>query len=115
MSVPLADVVAALVSAAAVVALVRVWQPRRTYADARAWSRAARRTSRRPSSPSGADRITDSQCRRRQGVRARTAIIIAVFVVCQIRVVKKLLDKATITFHWPGLDVVDAERRAAER
>jgi lactate permease len=36
-------------------------------------------------------------------------IIIAVFVVCQISVVKKLLDRATITFAWPGLDVVDAD------
>src|SRR6185312_14279710 len=34
------------------------------------------------------------------------AIIIAVFVVCQISVVKKLLDKATVKFQWPGLDVV---------
>ncbi|TDC39326.1 L-lactate permease, partial [Actinomadura sp. KC345] len=33
------------------------------------------------------------------------AIIIAVFVVCQIGAVKDLLDKATITFSWPGLDL----------
>ena len=36
-------------------------------------------------------------------------IIIAVFVVCQIGAVKKLLDKATVKFHWPGLHVVSAE------
>ncbi len=34
------------------------------------------------------------------------AIIIAVFVICQITAVKKLLDKATVKFQWPGLDVV---------
>jgi lactate permease len=34
------------------------------------------------------------------------AIIIAVFVICQITAVKTLLDKATIKFQWPGLHVV---------
>src|SRR4029078_7557827 len=34
------------------------------------------------------------------------AIIIAVFVICQITAVKNLLDKATIKFHWPGLHIV---------
>jgi lactate permease len=34
------------------------------------------------------------------------AIIIVVFVICQITAVKKLLDKATIKFHWPGLHIV---------
>ncbi|MDT5073690.1 MAG: lactate permease, partial [Mycobacterium sp.] len=35
-------------------------------------------------------------------------IIIIVFVICQIGAVKRLLDKATITIKWPGLDVTDA-------
>ena len=34
------------------------------------------------------------------------AIIIAVFVICQITAVKKLLDKATVKFQWPALDIV---------
>ena len=36
-------------------------------------------------------------------------IIIGVFVICQIPVVKSLLDKATIAFTWPGLNVIDAD------
>jgi lactate permease len=36
-------------------------------------------------------------------------IIIVVFVICQITAVKNLLDKATLTFHWPGLHVVTPE------
>ena len=68
------------------------------------WSRAARRTSRRPNSPQRVEQ-PDS---RSDVVKAYApyAIIIAVFVVCQISVVKKLLDKATVKFQWPGLDVV---------
>ena len=34
------------------------------------------------------------------------AIIIVVFVICQITAVKNLLDKATFKFHWPGLHIV---------
>jgi lactate permease len=34
------------------------------------------------------------------------AIIIVVFVICQITAVKKLLDKATFKFQWPGLHIV---------
>src|SRR6202020_280508 len=36
------------------------------------------------------------------------AIIIAVFVACQITAVKRLLDKATQTVSWPGLHVLDS-------
>jgi lactate permease len=43
---------------------------------------------------------------RRSRAYAPYAIIIAVFVICQIPAVKKLLDKATIMFHWPGAHVL---------
>ncbi|TQR85892.1 L-lactate permease [Mycobacterium hodleri] len=109
-SVPLADVVAALASAAAVVAMVRVRRPSRT-ADVTARVGASG-TADGPDDgpedrPDDAD-VTDS---RADVVKAYApyGIIIAVFVVCQISVVKKLLDRATITFNWPGLDVVDAD------
>jgi lactate permease len=36
-------------------------------------------------------------------------IIIIVFVICQLGPVKSLLDKATVSFNWPGLHVVDAD------
>ena len=102
-SVPLADVVASLLSAAAVVALVRVWRPSRPYTEPAVVAGGA------------ADEPTAEFAERVEHPDARAdvvkayapyAIIIAVFVVCQITAVKKLLDKATIKFHWPGLDVV---------
>jgi len=102
-SVPLADVVASLLSAAAVVALVRVWRPSRPYTEPAVVAGGA------------ADEPTAEFAERVEHPDARAdvvkayapyAIIIAVFVVCQIAAVKKLLDKATIKFRWPGLDVV---------
>ena len=105
-SVPLADVVAALASAAAVVVMVRVRRPSRT-ADVTARVGASGTAAGPDDGPDDAD-VTDS---RADVVKAYApyGIIIAVFVVCQISVVKKLLDRATTTFAWPGLDVVDAD------
>ncbi len=102
-SVPLADVVAALLSAAAVVLLVRVWKPRRTYTEPAVVAGGAADEP----TPEFAQRVEHPDSRA-DVVKAYApyAIIIAVFVVCQISVVKKLLDKATIKFQWPGLDVV---------
>jgi lactate permease len=102
-SVPLADVVASLLSAAAVVALVRVWRPSRPYTETAVVAGGA------ADEPTAefAERVEQPDARA-DVVKAYApyAIIIAVFVVCQIAAVKKLLDKATIKFHWPGLDVV---------
>jgi len=98
----LADVVAALASAAAVVAMVRVRRPART-ADVTA----------RVGASGAADGPDDAHVvdSRADVVKAYApyGIIIAVFVVCQIGAVKKLLDRATISFAWPGLNVVDAD------
>jgi lactate permease len=109
-SVPLADVVASLVSVAAVVGMVRIWHPRTAYTappvvaggaadepDADFAERAAR--------------AQDHHDSRADVVRAYApyGIIIFVFVVCQIGPVKRLLDSATMTFNWPGLHVVDAD------
>ena len=103
LSVPLADVVAALLSAAAVVLLVRVWKPRRTYTEPAVVAGGAADEP----TPEFAQRVEHPDSRS-DVVKAYApyAIIIAVFVVCQISVVKKLLDKATVKFRWPGLDVV---------
>jgi lactate permease len=109
-SVPLADVVASLVSAAAVVAFVRMRHPVRATDPARVIAGGA------------ADEPTAGFARRVGGERDSRAdvarayapygIIIVVFVVCQIGAVKTLLDKATFVFDWPGLDVVDAKGKA---
>jgi lactate permease len=103
LSVPLADVVAALLSAAAVVVLVRVWKPRQTYTEPAVVAGGAADEP----TPEFAQRVEQPDSRS-DVVKAYApyAIIIAVFVVCQISVVKKLLDKATVKFQWPGLDVV---------
>jgi lactate permease len=102
-SVPLADVVAALLSAAAVVLLVRVWKPRRTHTEPAVVAGGAADEP----TPEFAQRVTHPDSRS-DVVKAYApyTIIIAVFVVCQISGVKKLLDKATVKFQWPGLDVV---------
>ena len=89
-SVPLADVVASLLSALALVAMVRI------------------RRSRNDSGPTeGAADV---------GSRAEVArayapylIIIVVFVICQIPAVKRLLESATLTVHWPGLHLLTAK------
>jgi lactate permease len=102
-SVPLADVVASLLSAVAVVLLVRVWRPGRTYHEQAVVAGGA------------ADEPTPEFAHRVEHPDSRTdivkayapyAIIIVVFVICQISAVKKLLDKATFKFKWPGLDVI---------
>jgi lactate permease len=108
-SVPLADVVASLLSAAAVVALVRVWQPRASYTEP---APVAGGAADEPSTDF-AQRVAHADPRhdsRADVVRAYApyAIIIGVFVICQIPAVKHLLDKATFAVKWPGLKVVDA-------
>ena len=131
LSVPLADVVASLLSAAAVVALVRVWRPANTYTElsepeavavragsAEAGGNDVRRgglrsvDGPRPRGGTGAGPARDDQVEdsRADVVKAYApyGIIIAVFVLCQIPAVKSLLDTATVAGNWPGLNVVDA-------
>ncbi|ULN47755.1 L-lactate permease [Mycolicibacterium goodii] len=130
LSVPLADVVASLASAAAVVALVRVWHPANTYTEVNELETVAAHTVRGGGAgggggsdttrdeprgevrtaagpPSGDQGVEDS---RADVVKAYApyGIIIGVFVICQIPAVKSLLDTATFAGSWPGLDVVDA-------
>ena len=105
-SVPLADVVASLLSAAAVVALVRVWRPSREQAAPVIAGGAADEPT-----PEFTQRSTTSEAKpddRAEVARAYApyTIIIVVFVICQITAVKNLLDKATFKFHWPGLHIV---------
>jgi lactate permease len=106
-SVPLTDVVAALVSAVAVVLLVRLWHPRESYTEAPpvvAGGAADEPT------PEFADRVAHPDARA-EVVRAYApyAIIIGVFVLGQISVIKELLDKATQTFDWPGLHLFNVK------
>jgi len=102
-SVPLADVVASLLSAAAVVALVRVWRPRRPYTEPAVVAGGAVDEP----TPEFAERVAAPDARA-DVVRAYApyAIIVVVFVICQIPAVKNLLEKATFKVQWPGLHLL---------
>jgi lactate permease len=106
-SVPLADVIASLLSAGAVVALVRVWHPRHAYTEPRVVAGGAADEP----TPELAARVEERGDSRSEVARAYAPylIIIAVFVVCQISVVKNLLEKATHKFQWPGLHIVSPQ------
>jgi len=106
LSVPLADVVASLLSAAAVVGLVRVWQPRRAPVAQPAVVGGG--DSDEPTHTPARGEDSDSRAEVARAY-APYGIIIAVFVVCQIPAVKRFLDGATIAFTWPGLAVLDAD------
>lgn len=93
-SVPLADVVASLLSALAVVSMVRIRYSRKK-------SRAV---------PDIAEVSSRAEVGR---AYAPYLIIIAVFVVCQISTVKRLLDSPTGTVHWPGLHLLTANGAAS--
>jgi lactate permease len=131
LSVPLADVVASLLSAGAVVAMVRVWRPRRIYtepapvaggaadepapefesrvADARSEKATADARSEKATADVRSDTTTTQRDTRGEVAKAYApyAIIIAVFVICQIPAVKTLLTKATFKIQWPGLHLVN--------
>jgi lactate permease len=115
-SVPLTDVVASLVSAAALVVLLRVWRPVETYRELA------------PDAPAGSVGVATSQP---QGggvavaavpdTRVEVAkayapylVIIAIFSIFQINGVKKEMAKEpwTYLFHWPGLDLVSTSGKA---
>ena len=106
LSVPLADVVASLVSAAAIVFLVRIRPPRTE--DTRAAKTPDGDTDTDTPQPAEPPAQPDA---RAEVVRAYApyGIIIAVFVICQISAVKSLLERATFTVHWPGLHLLTAK------
>ena len=109
-SVPLTDIIAALVSAAAVVALLQVWHPAmdpeqgpeqgpETPTEAAPGATAA---------PTGVA-VVDSRADVARAY-APYLIIIAVFSVANLNPVKEAMARApwTVKFSWPGLDVVNA-------
>ena len=124
-SVPLADILAALVSALAVVALLRVWQPsevlpaepRADAADAAggASGSGAGKPSRGPDGGPGAvavERRNRTHDDTADVVRAYApyAVIIAIFSVINIAAVKEFFAQEPFTkvIAWPGLEVLDA-------
>ncbi|NUR89577.1 MAG: L-lactate permease [Nonomuraea sp.] len=102
-SVPLTDVVASLVSAAAVVLMVRL---RRTPAPA---VQAGGSVDEPPPSMTARQDPGGDVAR----AYAPYLIIIVIFVLGQIPAIKALLDKATQKFSWPGLHVFSPSGKAA--
>nr|WP_242688392.1 L-lactate permease [Actinopolyspora sp. BKK1] len=94
-SVPLTDIIAALVSAGATVLLLRWWSPELVTNEHEM-----------AEAPGAAARTAD-----RGGTVLRAyapyLIIIAVFVLAQIRPIAEAMDAVTVSFRWPGLEVLD--------
>ncbi len=130
-SVPLADIIAALVSAAVVVALLRVWQPaepltaevaarEETDADREAASvgSASGRSGGTTTATGGAaDGPDDSGTPHLPDTRGEVLkayapylVIVVIFSIINITAVKERLAEKpfTLTFAWPGLDVLNA-------
>ncbi|HKG16449.1 MAG TPA: L-lactate permease [Solirubrobacteraceae bacterium] len=117
-SVELTDIIASLVSAGAIVALLRVWKPSEPL---RAEERVTGPTGARPAiAGAGApDRALERDVGRPGGdsrglilaAYAPYLIIIAVFALGQITwlPIKDALEGRTLTFHWPGLEVLNAK------
>jgi lactate permease len=117
-SVELTDIIASLVSAGAIVALLRVWKPSEPL---RAEERVTGQTGARPAiAGAGApDRALERDVGRPGGdsrglvlaAYAPYLIIIAVFALAQITwlPIKDALEGRTLTFHWPGLEVLNAK------
>ena len=120
-SVPLADIIAALASAAAVVVLLRVWQPSEVItADAaqeqvrtRAGGPGASASASAGSAGTSASAVgtvhdTGSDVAK---AYAPYAVIIAIFSIANITAVKEFLAEKPFTFEfdWPGLEVLTAQ------
>jgi lactate permease len=115
-SVPLADIVAALVAAASVVLLLRVWQPAEVL-TADASEQPVRSTTKVAAGSGGSGSGADAHSRPVHDSTADVvkayapyAVIIAIFSITNITAVKDALAKKPFTyaFEWPGLDVLNA-------
>jgi lactate permease len=123
-SVELTDIVASLVSAAAVVGFLQVWHPSGApTSPSRGWQQGPGR----PAVAGGAtyDATFEREARRRADDHRDTRgdiaeayapylIIIVVFAVAQISWLpfKDFLDQRSASFNWPGLDVLNAKGEA---
>jgi lactate permease len=121
-SVEMTDIIASLASAGAVVALLRVWQPRDPLlAD----SGSGGATGPRPAIAGAAtvDPTHETNVRRRDDNHPDSAkdiweayapyiIIILVFAITQLNPIKDWLDGLTKSFSWPGLDILNAKGKA---
>ena len=115
-TVEITDIVAAIATVGVVLAMVRIWKPANPLAAGAAPATAAPGTSGTPETgpaPGGGAALAVGT---RAGERTSTwgaiapyAIIIAIFSISQLPGVKTwLATVGSVSFGWPGLDVVDA-------
>ena len=133
LSVPLTDIVASLLSAAAVVGFLRVWHPAETYTEelepATGGGESGASRTGATAGAAGGDRVGaaaargvargDAEATRddppAEVVRAYSPylIIIAVFVIAQVPAVTNALGSVTVTFNWPGLNILNPAGQAS--
>ena len=109
-SVPLTDIVAALVSAGAVVLLLQVWQPAGAVGSGAALPLVAGGSVDEPP-----PRPAAHPDRPAEEIRAYAPylIIIVIFVLAQVHPIVNWLDSVTRTFDWPGLHIQTAAGKAS--
>ncbi len=114
LSVEITDIVASLLSAGAIVALLRVWQPAEPMQGEGRFTRPA------IAGASTADAVHESEVRRRSDdiqdsrgdifkAYAPYIIIVAVLSLAQWGPIKSALESVTKEIDWPGLNVVNAD------
>jgi len=116
-SVELTDIIASLLSAGAIVALLRVWQPSAPMRSegVRRGPAMAGAAAYDPGHEAAVRRRSDDTRDTRGEVLTAYApylIIIAVFALAQLGPIKDALDSVTKEFSWPGLNVVNGEGEA---
>jgi lactate permease len=115
-SVELTDIVASLLSVGAMVLFLRGWRPSETLSDV---------GGQRPAiaGAAAADPAHELEVNRREGRTPDTRseilaaympylIIIVVFALAQLGPIKTALANATVTFDWPGLDILNGKGKA---
>ena len=109
-SVPLTDIVAALVSAGAVVLLLQVWQPAGAVGSGAALPLVAGGSVDEPP-----PRPAAHPDRPAEEIRAYAPylIIIVIFVLAQVHPIVNWLDSVTRSFNWPGLHIQTAAGKAS--
>ncbi|MBO0868209.1 MAG: L-lactate permease [Micromonosporaceae bacterium] len=107
-SVPLTDVIASLVSAGAVVLLLRVWQPGTASVVPATVRPVAGAAVDQPDA--GFQRRVEHPDSRSEELRAYLPylVIIVIFVVAQIHPILDWLNKVTRSFNWPGMHIQSA-------
>lgn len=118
-SVPLADIIASLVATAAVVGLLRVWQPQEQIIATADTASAGQdgtigSTAVLTAAGDGSPQIRDSRADVFKAY-APYLVIIAIFSLTNISAIKEALAQSpwTLSFQWPGLDVANPDGTAS--